>query len=925
MKTKLPHLLLAMLFVAITSVFSQSIKPHVEETADLKDRLSEKMLAPQSLQTTLRSTNAQTALESLSLGDGMYLWSSDDQTSSVLEVKVNASQWGSLKSYNTFSGILNSITQNIYSKCNDDFDFIFFVLNTPQDQSIINSLGIYGVNVSISNNIQGIGRSQYSNSEYYGSDGKLKSMMYFPYAEAILLGPALHELAHNWAAFIVDTYAPDNTSLNGHWGISNADGQLGGFKYVRVVQENCDGIPGKTLYQASRNPETNPDGSFKYPGFGDYANGGNSLPYSDIELYLMGMKSAQELRNSGFRLDIYSGNDYNSETFGDGYFYSTTKTSYTIDDIIAKCGARIPDASVSQKQFKVLTVALSLDNTTQSYVSDIMQAVDWIAGSANDTSYYPWLYNFRQATNNVGSLVTNDIKNSFNKTPPEINTIVTMTTTKTADQTVSIDAHWSGTGSIMANETPLNKGQTFVNVPANGKIELIAIGKVSLTSLVCIDNQLTELDVSNNAALTTLECYNNQLTHLDISNNTALTYLNCYNNQLTSLDVSNNTALTLLICSNNQLTALDASNNTALTYLSCHNNQLTNLNISNNTALTGLECDNNQLTELDVRNSVALTELFCYNNQLTSLDVRSSTELTSLYCHNNQLTELNVRNNIALTNLYCYNNQLTELDIRNSTALTYLYCYNNQLTSLVSNNTALTLLSCSDNQLTELDVKNNTALTELYCYNNQLTSLDVRNNTALTSLYCYNNQLTSLDVSSHTALTELECSRNQLTSLNLSGCNVLEYVHPYYQQITVPVVAGATSFSNPIYYHNQTGVEKVVINGVAYAQGEEVPIPAGATELAFTSTTIGNGNPFNGTITINKNTTAIPFAEAAPIKVYSTEGNIIVENAPVGETIHIYNVSGILVTETMETSIAMPQGIYIVKVGKDTFKVTCDK
>ena len=64
----------------------------------------------------------------------------------------------------------------------------------------------------------------------------------------------------------------------------------------------------------------------------------------------------------------------------------------------------------------------------------------------------------------------------------------------------------------------------------------------ALTELVCSDNQLTSLDVSNNTALTWLSCEDNQLTSLNVSNNTALTMLSCYGNQLTSLDVSNNTA-----------------------------------------------------------------------------------------------------------------------------------------------------------------------------------------------------------------------------------------------------------------------------------------------------------------------------------------------------------------------------------------------
>ena len=95
-----------------------------------------------------------------------------------------------------------------------------------------------------------------------------------------------------------------------------------------------------------------------------------------------------------------------------------------------------------------------------------------------------------------------------------------------------------------------------------------------LKTLYCNDNQLTELDVSNNTALMRLNCNNNKIATLDVSNNTALTYLNCGRNQMTSLDVSNNTALTYLNCANNQLAGLDISNCTSLApdYLTADSN-----------------------------------------------------------------------------------------------------------------------------------------------------------------------------------------------------------------------------------------------------------------------------------------------------------------------------------------------------------------
>ena len=291
----------------------------------------------------------------------------------------------------------------------------------------------------------------------------------------------------------------------------------------------------------------------------------------------------------------------------------------------------------------------------------------------------------------------------------------------------------------------------------------------ALTMLNCENNQLTELDVSNNSALQTLYCDNNQLTALNVSKNAKLTYLSCDNNQLTALDVSSSTALKDLTCYSNQLTALDVSKNANLTYLSCHNNELTELDVSNNSNLSNLECYSNQLTALDVSSSTALKYLTCYSNQLTALDVSKNTALTELRCQNNQLTALDVSKNSALQTLYCSNNKLTALNVSSSTALNDLQCYRNQLTALnVSNNANLTYLYCHYNQLTALDVSKNTALQQLYCSNNKLTALDVSNNSALQTLYCSSNQLTALDVSKNSNLSNLECNGQ-----NTSGSNII--------------------------------------------------------------------------------------------------------------------------------------------------------
>ena len=82
-----------------------------------------------------------------------------------------------------------------------------------------------------------------------------------------------------------------------------------------------------------------------------------------------------------------------------------------------------------------------------------------------------------------------------------------------------------------------------------------------LTDLLCSDNNLTELDVSENPELVRLICYNNSLTSLNLNKNTKLRSLNCNNNKLTVLDLRENKSLSWLRCKNNCLTSLDLRNN----------------------------------------------------------------------------------------------------------------------------------------------------------------------------------------------------------------------------------------------------------------------------------------------------------------------------------------------------------------------------
>lgn len=88
--------------------------------------------------------------------------------------------------------------------------------------------------------------------------------------------------------------------------------------------------------------------------------------------------------------------------------------------------------------------------------------------------------------------------------------------------------------------------------------------------------------------------------------------------------------LTDLFCSDNNLTELDVSENPELKRLICHKNSLTSLNLNKNTKLGSLNCNNNKLTVLDLRENKSLSWLRCNNNCLTSLDLRNNPQIRDL-------------------------------------------------------------------------------------------------------------------------------------------------------------------------------------------------------------------------------------------------------------------------------------------------------
>ena len=313
-----------------------------------------------------------------------YELHSNNRVSSLLMTESEYSNWVSNDGFSDGS-IRLPLIKDVYKKFPDKYDFIFFVLNEPL---IPSSLYYYGKLIGVSNDVQGIGKIIYDYTSDYGSSGKLKAVMQLTGLEYLKYGPALHELAHQWANFALPTHSVDAPGSNitsylygSHWGFTGGStkGQLGGFKQSSLIENGSN--------------------SYTVDEFGPFANGGNGIPYNELELYLMGMIPISSVSNFDMFTDITS-LTVNSSTFTFD-FTASTRTTYTPQSLEDLLGERVPSIGNSQKDFKLLIVVITDAPLSDDEWNKVDATAEWFSKKEDDGTS---LYNFWEATNGVGSI-----------------------------------------------------------------------------------------------------------------------------------------------------------------------------------------------------------------------------------------------------------------------------------------------------------------------------------------------------------------------------------------------------------------------------------------------------------------------------------------------------------------------------------------
>jgi len=307
---------------------------------------------------------------------------SNNRVSSLLMTSSEYSDWVDNDGFSDGSMRIPLIN-DVYNKFADKYDFIFLVLNEP---SIPSSLYYYGMLIGVSNDVQGIGKNIYDYSSDYGSSGKLKAVMQLTALEYLKYGPALHELAHQWANFALPTHSVDAPGTNltsypygSHWGFTGGStkGQLGGFKQSSLIENGSN--------------------SYTVDEFGPFANGGNGIPYNELELYLMGMIPLSSVSNFDMFTDITS-LTVNTSTFD---FTASTRTTYTPQSLEDLLGERDPSIDNSQKDFKLLVIVITDSPLSDEEWNKVDATAELFSKKEDDGTS---LYNFLESTNGVGSI-----------------------------------------------------------------------------------------------------------------------------------------------------------------------------------------------------------------------------------------------------------------------------------------------------------------------------------------------------------------------------------------------------------------------------------------------------------------------------------------------------------------------------------------
>ena len=231
------------------------------------------------------------------------------------------------------------IAKELFKTHQDNYDILIAFTNFEFAMSGTETEAYY---TEIKNDTQGIGKESFDNTALFGSNGNLQGMIDMGNITAKATNPddleetlstLAHEFAHRWAANVKykDASGNPSTALLGidgsHWSYFLDTG--GSVLYGNAWKDNTDGT---------------------------FTSTGAVKRYSPLDLYLMGMIDKAEVPPMLLLQNQY----IDPATMPTpGATITGTPGYVTIDDITAAEGERVPDATASQKTFRIGYILLT--------------------------------------------------------------------------------------------------------------------------------------------------------------------------------------------------------------------------------------------------------------------------------------------------------------------------------------------------------------------------------------------------------------------------------------------------------------------------------------------------------------------------------------------------------------------------------------
>ena len=650
--------------------------------------------------------------------------------------------------------------QRFYESFKDEFDFLMIVgpgFSQPRGVS-------HAFYAGVKNDVRGIGLDIFSAGDRYGSADKLQGVMFCSFLWAAQDLTISHELMHRWGAYVMPGEISD-----GHWfGPSNIYGFLGGlyttsFDEITKLGEDTYFVDSSVVYLKDS--------------------------YAPLELYLAGFIPPEEVPEFWVAADV-------EWVEWPSVFTATEIKEYTIDDVIAEHGRRIPGASQAQREFRAAAILLMDNNYPATsgkleFLSDVITRYSHAGVDDDELSA-----NFYETTGGRARIVMDGLAEFLkdSATVPGAPTGLTAAgngwtrialswSAPSSDGGAAITGYrvevsedrmgWSdlvvNTGSTATSysHTGLTAGSTrhyrvsAINSVGTGPASNLAAARTSTTgtdraALVALYNATNGPNWANDTNWLTdapLGAWHGVST--DASGR--VTALRLYENGLSGSipsEMGNLTSLEELILVGNGITEISGlSEVVSLRVLGLDYNNIPDLSpLADLTNLTDLSLSDTNVPDLSVLSDlINLTHLRLITTNTADLSPLSGlTNLTSLTLSHNSIADLS---------------PLAEL-----TNLTYLNFWENQIEdiSALSGLTNLTGVGLGLNNVTDISALSGlTKLETLWLNNNNVTDISsLAGLTNLTELYLGSNSITDISaLAALTSLMELDLASNNITDL----------------------------------------------------------------------------------------------------------------------------------------------------------------